>query len=57
VTIAPQSPQVDEMRVYRCASCGRIIFKARLPAGSIVETKCKCNTIASIAVTAQDRAT
>jgi len=30
----------NEMREYRCPSCDRLMFKARLVPGSMVETMC-----------------
>ena len=61
MTPTPQ-PQPDELRevpllrVYRCVKCGNIIFKAKLPAGAVVEHKCRCNAVTSVAVMAEDAA-
>ncbi len=47
---AMTAPQPLTLKTYRCPRCGSIIFKAKLPGGSVVEHKCKCNTVVMVEV-------
>ncbi len=47
---APQSVQLV-LPEWRCAKCGRLLFKAILQPGTQIETKCKhCNTFCVVSV-------
>lgn len=39
----------DELPPFRCSKCGRIIFRAVLASGTVLQVKCKCNQVNIIA--------
>lgn len=41
--------QPGTLMTWRCPSCGRILARVALVAGSLVEIKCRCNQTATLA--------
>ena|GEM_PF-6718467 len=46
----PDVLSVPTLQVYRCWQCNKIIFKGLLPAGTIVEYKCRCHAMTVLTV-------
>lgn len=43
------------LQTWRCRTCGRILLRCELGAGSTLEIKCKCNTVTTITVPRIDK--